>query len=106
MRSNGFEPKYNFYKETKDNIDKIVVRVEAPGNSDIESTVEYIGENTMIKLHGYKKQDISPKKLDDNLYNIREFGFYSIEIPLKTEEYMIKNRPPTMTKKNGLLIFG
>ena len=104
LRSNGFEPKYNFYKETKDNIDKIVVRVEAPGNSDIESTVEYIGENTMIKLHGYKKQDISPKKLDDNLYNIREFGFYSIEIPLKTEEYMIKNRPPTMTKKNGLLI--
>ena len=104
LRSNGFEPKYNFYKETKDNIDKIVVRVEAPGNCDIESTVEYIGENTMIKLKGHKKPDQSPKKLDDNLFNIREFGFYSIEIPLKTEDFMVKNIPPTMTKKSGLLI--
>ena len=104
LRSNGFEPKYNFYKETKDNIEKIVVRVEAPGNCDIESTVEYIGENTMIKLQGNKKPDQSPKKLDDNLYNIREFGFYSIEIPLKTEDFMIKNIYPTMTKKSGLLI--
>ena len=104
LRSNGFEPKYNFYKETKDNIDKIVVRVEAPGNSTIESTVEYIGENTIIKLQGDKKKDISPEKWEDNLYNTRELGFYSIEIPLKTEEFSIKNIPPKLTKKSGLLI--
>ena len=104
LRSNGFEPKYNFYKETKENTEKIVVRVEAPGNTTLESTIEYIGENTMIKLQGYKKQDQDPEKLDDNLYNTRELGFYSIEIPLKTEEFMIKNIPPKMTKKSGLLI--
>ncbi len=104
LRLNGFEPKYNFYKETKDNIDKIVVRVEAPGNSTIESTVEYIGENTIIKLQGDKKKDISPEKWEDNLYNTRELGFYSIEIPLKTEEFSIKNIPPKLTKKSGLLI--
>ena len=69
LKGNGFEPNYNYF--IKGN--KIEIRVEVPGNTSISSKIEYSGEYTVIRLKGVKIPDIEPK-IEDNLYNTREFG--------------------------------
>ena len=101
LKNNGFEPKYNYYKKGDDSI---IIRVEAPGNCELTPDVEYSGEYTIIKLTGIKKNDREPNKLEDNIHNTREFGTFSLDIPLKTEEYLIRNEDPNREKKSGLLI--
>jgi len=101
FKSNGFfEPNYNCYKKD----DQIIVRVEAPGNSSIESRIEIKGENTFIKINGTKIKDKEPEELEQNIYNSREIGSFSLRIPLKTEEYLIKNELPKIEMKNGVFI--
>ena len=77
LKANGFEPNYNYYK--KDN-NKLIVRVEAPGNCTISSSIDYNGEYTIIRLNGNKSQDIEPEKITDNIFNSRELGEYSLDI--------------------------
>ena len=98
LKANGFEPNYNYYK--KDN--KLIVRVEAPGNCTINSTIDYAGEYTIIRLSGKKTKDKEPEKIEDNLFNSRELGDFSLDIPLKTDDFLIKNEEPQYEKKNGL----
>ena len=102
LKASGFEPTYNFYKHKTDN--KIIIRVEAPGNCQIKSKIEYRGENTIIQLSGRKIQDIEPEKLEDNLFNIREYGDFIVDIPLKTEDYKVLNEEPNQQYKKGLFI--
>jgi len=103
LKANGFEPTYNYYKEN--NNYNIIVRIEAPGNCDLTSNVEYNGENTIIKINGIKRQDNTPAKLENNSFNSREIGKFFLEIPLKTDEYFIKfNEDPKIEKKNWLII--
>ena len=102
LKGNGFEPTYNFYKH-KDG-KTIIIRVEAPGNSEIKSKIEYRGENTIIQLIGKKKQDIEPKELKDNIFTSREFGDFNVDIPLKTEDYKILNEKPNIRNASGLFI--
>ena len=102
LKGNGFEPNYNFYKHQ--NGKTIIIRVEAPGNSEIKSKIEYRGENTIIQLIGTKNQDIEPKELKDNLFTSREFGDFIVDIPLKTEDYKILNEKPNIRNASGLFI--
>ena len=78
LRSNGFIPCYNYF--LKD--DKLILRLETPGNVNI--SVEYIiGEKcNIIQIKGEKKKDKEPFDLKDNTYNDREFGEFSIDIPI------------------------
>jgi len=52
FESSGFTPTFNCYK--KDN--KIIVGIEAPGISDIESDISYAGEYCIININGKKKR--------------------------------------------------
>ena len=98
LKPNGYEPTYNYYK--KDN--KIIVRVEIPGNNKIDSKIDYLGEYSVIILKGIKKKDKEPK-LEDNIYNSREFGDFELNIYLKTDEYFLKNEKPKINQKNGIV---
>jgi len=100
LKANGFEPTYNYYK--KDNT--IIVRVEAPGNCKVNSEIDYAGEYTIIKLNGEKKKDKEPEKIEDNLYNSREIGNFSLDIPLKTDDYLLSNDVPNISDKKGVFI--
>ena len=100
MRNNGFQPSYNYYKKN----DSLIIRVEGSGNCSIKSNIEYLGEYTIIKLNGIKKKDKEPENYGDNIFTNREFGLYNLEIPLKTEDYLIKNEDPEIDEKRGLLI--
>ena len=97
---NGFEPNYNYYQKD----DHFIIRLEAPGNCNLTPSINYVGEYTIIRLKGNKKKDKEPEKLEDNIHNTREFGDFTLDIPLKTEEYIIKNDKPNITEKLGLRI--
>ena len=97
FRNNGFNPSYNYYK--KDN--KIIIRIEAPGNISIKSDIKYEDKFTIIEIIGKKEKDIEPKNDEDNIFNGREFGNFSIHIPLLSN---IANKSPNIIAKNGVLI--
>ena len=100
LKGNGFEPNFNYYK--KDN--KIIIRVEAPGNSKVNSLIEYSGEYTIIRLNGEKNFDKEPKCANDNIHNTREFGHFNLDILLKTEDYLVKNQDPLIYEKKGVIM--
>jgi len=100
LKTNGFEPLYNIYKKD----DKLIIRIEAPGNSNIKSEIFFSGEYTLIRLSGLKKQDKEPHNLRDNIFNSREFGNYTLNIPIKTSDYLLKNEEPTYVEKKGVLM--
>jgi HSP20 family molecular chaperone IbpA len=97
----GFEPKYNIFKKGN----KLIVRVETPGNCKIETSEIYINEEyNVIKLTGEKKKDKEPENSDDNIYNLRESGKFNLEIPLKISEYHLIRDLPRLEIKNGVHI--
>ena len=100
LKSNGFEPKYNVFQE--DN--KIIVRVEVPGHCEIQSEIEGCGCCDIIKLTGKKLKDKKPQKIEDNIINFREYGDFSLEIPV-SKNYICTRDNPAFKKMDGLLFF-
>lgn len=98
LKSNGFEPKYNIF--SKDN--KLIIRVETPGNCNLVADKDPEGDYNLIKLSGEKKKDVEPAKLEDNIYNIREFGKFFLEIPIKSKLYHIIDEKPSINQKKGV----
>ena len=100
LKGSGFEPNYNYYKLGN----KLIVRMEAPGNSIVDSKLDYAGEYTFIRLSGKKNEDKNTKEIN-NIRSTREFGEFHLDIPLKTEDFAISSNPPEFSRKQGLLIF-
>ena len=100
LKGNGFEPTYNCYK-IGDN--KIIVRVEVPGNVDITASLEHNASYNIIRVNGEKKKDKEPKKNEDMIFTNREFGKFTFDIPLNPED-CVKNTEPKMVIKMGLVI--
>ena len=90
MKSNGYDPPYNYFILNN----KLIIRIECPGNHSVKPDCKYSGEYTIITIKGNKKNDKKPEKIEDNIYNIREFGNFCINIPFKTEMLKIKNQKP------------
>ena len=42
--------------------------------------------------------------IKENIFNSRKFGDFVINIPLKVEEFLIKNEPSTMKFINGIVL--
>ena len=102
LKSNEFDPKYNYYKKE----DKIIIKVEAPGNiCNINTSFKSSEGYQIIKITGEKKNDKEPKDINDNIYSSREFGKFCIQCPFKYDDsYSIKNEKPNLVHKNGILI--
>ena len=82
-----FQPKYNYFKSEVDNI--LEIRIEAPGKVKINADYKVVGKETIITFKGNKMKDRVPTKISDNLFNIRTFGEFEINILLKVEDYGI-----------------
>ena len=96
LRNNGFNPLYNYYKKD----DKLIIRLEAPGNIKITAKIKYSEGFTIIIISGKKMIDKEPLKIEDNMYNTREFGDFDIEIPLLMN---LENKRPKIEKKEGII---
>ena len=100
MKANGFEPNYSYYKTN----DAIIVKLEVPGNCKFESSYHYSGEYTIIKINGIKEKDGNIDLENSNVYNGREYGNFSVNIPIKQEDFVIKNEQPLHYSENGIII--
>ena len=100
LKGDGFEPKYSYYKKDKNTL---IIFLECPGICSLTPDVYYEGVYNIIKLSGIKNKDKEPLKFEDSLFNTREFGKFSLEIPLKTEEFLISDIEP-IDKSDGIFI--
>ena len=96
LRNNGFNPLYNYYRKN----DKLIIRIEAPGNITVKTDFKYSQNFTIIKISGNKRKDIEPLDIRDNWFNTREFGDFNIEIPLLVN---LNNKLPIINKKEGIV---
>ena len=96
----GFIPAYNFYEKD----DKFIIRIEAPGNCSLSTSYYIKDEHSIIWIEGYKKKDKEPTKIKDNIYSNRKYGNFILKIPLKFNEYNIKNEKPEIYIKNGIIM--
>ena len=99
LKSNVFEPKYNIFKENN----KIIVRVEIPGHSTIQSDIVDGEHYNYIKLTGKKLKDSKPEKMEDNIHNFRDFEDFSLEIPISKDHHLSRDYP-SYQKVDGLHI--
>ena len=100
LRTNGFMPLYNYYRKD----DKLKVRIEVPGNCDFSSNIIHSGEYIHIIIEGTKKKDKEPANLKENIYNSREIGDFTLDIPLKASEFYLKNEKPEIKDAKGVFI--
>ena len=102
LKANGFEPTYNLYKKG----DKIFLRIEASGNTDLDPPdIEFAGEYNIIKIKGEKRKDKEPANKEENIFNTREDGKFSFEVPLKTEDYLLMSEQEVeIQEKKGVFI--
>ena len=102
FKGNGFIPKYNYFE----NGDNICVRIEVPGNYKLNcGNLKYRGEYTIIPIQGEKITDKTPSKVEENLYNTREFGKFEVNIYLQTEKYKLKDEKVVPVTQNGVAVF-
>jgi len=103
IKARGFEPSYSYYFD--DNLKQFIINVEAPGNCKLVSSILLNGEYIIIKINGHKNIDEKA-----TFINGREFGHFSLNIPLKLrelfkkndKEYVIKNQKPKIDRKDGI----
>ena len=98
IRAHGYEPNYNYYTTSN----QIIVKIEAPGKCDLNSSIRLKGEYIFIKIDGKKLEDDMSVIIENNLFNGREYGDFHLEIPIKQEDFYIKNESPTISKKEGI----
>ena len=97
LRNSGFNPDYNYYLKNN----KLILKIECPGNIELSCNHRLIGKYNIIEIKGIKNKDKEPKDLKDNIYNSREFGKFSVDIPLMID---LENTKPKIIKKEGLFI--
>ena len=103
LKDNGFEPTYNYFAFDDNGQKLLKIVVESAGTTSLKSYLDYAGEYTFVKIKGKKEKDINyfPK---NNIHNTREFGEFSLDIPWKNEDYLIRNTKPKILDENRLLI--
>ena len=97
LRNNGFNPCCGCYIKG----DKLIIKMEAPGNVNIITGLKISEKFNIIEIKGEKKMDNEPRNLDDIIFNGREFGEFYVAIPLMMN---IDNKKPTIEKKEGVFV--
>ena len=99
MKSSGFEPNYSYYITEN----AIIINVEIPGIFTLESSCQSIGEYNTIIIFGSKVNDLNITRGNNSFNNGREFGEFSLEIPIKLDGFVIKNEKPSFVQKDGIV---
>ena len=83
------------------------IRLEIPGNNDINVKHYVEGDETKIKVNGIKKKDKEIQNLDKIIFNAREFSNFEVIISLPVEKNKITAEEPKEgypKLKNGVCI--
>ena len=87
FKTGDFEPKYNYFKPDENTLE---IRLEVPGKNECITSHKIIGDETVVTVKGKKIKDNQPKAPIYNLFNIREFSDFELNIPLKVEDFVLK----------------
>ena len=87
FKTRNFEPKYNYFKPDEKTLE---IRLEIPGNVKCAFSHKIIGDETIITVRGRKMPDKYPERLKDYMFNLREFTDFELNIPLKVEDFVLK----------------
>ena len=91
FKTGDFEPKYNYFKPDENTLE---IRLEVPGKNECITSHKIIGDETVVTVKGKKIKDNQPKAPIYNLFNIREFSDFELNIPLKAEDFKISQSEP------------
>ena len=91
FKTGDFEPKYNYFKPDNKTLE---IRIEIPGNKKCNVFHKILGDEIIITIKGQKLKDNTPEKEEDVLFNIREFSEFELDIPLKVQDFDIKQTKP------------
>ena len=94
----GFEPNYSYRKTN----DAIIIKIEVPGKFRLNSSIQYNGEYVFIHLNGCKYIE-DDEDIENNLYNERKYGNFSLNIPIKQENFVIVDEVPTYQNISGII---
>ena len=86
-------PKYSYHKSSKEGKEKLCILVETPGEITDETIKPRIDNmKYYIQYKGKKSLSEEEKKVNENI-NItgREFGEFTLEIPISMKDYIISN---------------
>jgi hypothetical protein len=97
LKSDGYEPSYNCYRKGN----KLIINIEAPGDSYLKTEFQRNGAFTFIRIIGKKNKDMEPGP-NENIFNSRKSGEFVLDIPLKYEYYWFKYQNPAIIKDNGV----
>jgi len=100
MRENRYEPNYEYYKENN----LFVIKIEAPGDCKIRPDIIKYKEYAVIKILGQKKEKKEIQNVEKILSSTREFGNFSLNIPIKQEGFYFKQESPRIIKNDGIFI--
>ena len=86
-------PKYSYHKSNKEGKEKLCILVETPGEITDESIKPRIDNmKYYIQYKGKKSLSEEERKVNDNINIIgREFGEFTLEIPISMKDYIISN---------------
>ena len=87
FKSNNVDIKYNYFKPDEKTLE---IRLEIPGNVKCAFSHKIIGDETIITVRGRKMPDKYPESPRDNMFNLREFTDFELNIPLKVEDFVLK----------------
>ena len=91
FKTGDFEPKYNYFTPDENILE---IRLEVPGKTNITTSHRIVGDETIVTIKGTKHKDKQPSPPKYNLFNIREFSDFELNIPLKAEKYKITGEKP------------
>ena len=91
FKTDHFQPKYNYFKVDENTLE---IRLEIPGKTECSINHKVIGDETIIMVKGRKMKDRIPDRQEDVIFNIREFGEFELNIPLKVQDFRINQTRP------------
>ena len=71
---------------------------------DIKTNIDFFCEYNFIRIEGEKTRDKEPPQDNENINSTREYGKFYLDIPLKEEDFNIKNESPIIDYKRGIFI--
>ena len=100
LKANSFEPTFNYYKTDDGKILKI--RIEAPGNCELNTKRYPEDKYNVINIQGNKLKDKMTEEEEKTQKSNREYGEFKLDIRLEFDYFRFKAKKPKIEKIDGV----
>ena len=100
LKANSFEPTFNYYKTDDGKILKI--RIEAPGNCELNTKRYPEDKYNVISIQGNKLKDKMTEEEEKIQKSNREYGEFKLYIRLEFDYFRFKTKKPKIEQIDGV----